>query len=309
LRNDVFVSCLVYIDIERIASAGAILNRASSQLRNSFKNSEVVAIVDTNTATSTRDLGELEPETREHLVVVDLAYHHGLEQAMMAGAQVAVGDFIFEVDAPTSTFQFSLLSELFSFAEREGVDIVGGVPNKGLRRSSRSFYRLVRYLGISHHSFSTELVRIVSRRALNRALSDRRKLRYRKLLYASTGFEYRQLVLPGLPTPERANTRRRIGFAVDLLAGGSKVGSTTAAVMAILFLLVSLGIGIYALAIKIIGLPVVPGWTTIMAFLSIGFAGIFSVLAIIARMISVALAELFTTAPFAVREVFRAHGP
>jgi glycosyltransferase involved in cell wall biosynthesis len=308
VNSEVFVSCLVYIDASTLSASGDILNRASSELSGSFTSFEIVAVVDTDYATSTGELGRLEPETRDRLVIVDLAYHHGIEQAMMAAAQVAVGDFIIEVDAPTRIFPFSLLAELVAHAQGEAVDVIGGVPQAGLRRSSRSFYRLIRLLRISHRPLTTETVRVVSRRALNRALADRRKLRYRKLLYLTTGFEYRQLVLPDLPAPPRTSTWRRMALAVDLLAGGSKVGSASAAALSIIFLVVSLGIGAYALVIKIIGLPILPGWTTIMAFLSIGFAGIFAVLSIIARMISIALAELFTNAPFAVREVFRAQG-
>lgn len=290
--HNTFVSCIIYLDAMPDPGLFDFFSRLDVFLTKKFSAHEIILVNDSGRLLTERSLNALDADSRRSIVLLDLAYRHGLERAMLAGADLAVGDFVFEIDYPDPNLPTESLETVFVFAQTQGVDIVGGTSRLYQPTMSRFFYKLVNWLQVAQTPLSTEVVRVVSRRALNRTLAERRNIRYRKLLYSLSGFRYSQVDLGKVRISLPHKKSYRVALGLDLIASSSRFGSSAAAMLAFAFLLISMSLGIYALVVWFIGLPVAEGWTTIMGLLSLGLTGVFAVLSLVARMLSIVLDEV-----------------
>ena len=303
--NSAFVSCVIYINAHLNDALLSFIKRTVAFLDGNFPDYEIILVNDTGCTLTDRTRELMDDESKRNIVLLDLAYRHGLERAMVAGADLAVGDFIIEVDYPEPNMAPECLGQLLEHAQNDGADIVGGVSRKFQPRTSTLFYGFLARLHVTQSRLATEVMRLVSRRALNRTLADRRSIRYRKLLYSLSGFRYTQIDLGNLNVSLPHKTSYRVGLGLDLIASSSRFGSSAAALLAMVFLVISMAVGVYAFVVWLIGAPVAEGWTTLMGLLSIGLTGIFAVLSLIARMLSIVLAEVQNAEPYKIREVVR----
>lgn len=92
---------------------------------------------------------------------------------------------------------------------------------------------------------------------------------------------------------------------LEVVVAYSHVGSNISVLLAVLFLLASVFLGLYALVLYVTVSGIVAGWTTTMLFLSLGFSGTFIVLALQERYISSLLFEIKERPPYTVRSVER----
>jgi dolichol-phosphate mannosyltransferase len=305
LANKAFVSCIIYVDACLDDAMLDFIERTDTYLRSNFSTHELILVNDSGRTITDGVLELIDDENEQNIVLLDLACRHGLERAMLAGSDLAIGDFIFEVDYPEPNLPPECLGTMFNYAQEHGADIVGGTSRQFQPVMSTLFYKTLARLQMSEDPFATEVLRLVSRRALNRALNDRRNIRYRKLLYSSSGFRSDRVDLGDvrISVPHRQSYRLALGL--DVISASSRFGSSTAALLAMVFLAVSLAVGVYAFIVWLIGMPVAEGWTTLMGLLSIGLTGIFAVLSLIARMLSILLDEVQNAEPYKVREVVR----
>ncbi|MGL6167976.1 MAG: glycosyltransferase, partial [Fusobacteriaceae bacterium] len=136
-------------------------------LKNNFEAYEFVFVND-NSNDSTKDkLKEISDSLTGNVVVVDLAYDHGLEVAMLAGVDFAIGDFIFEFDTIVSNYDFEEVLKIYN-KSLEGFDIVAATPKGVQNKSSQIFYKILNSVSFRKMELTTEVFRVVSRRALNR---------------------------------------------------------------------------------------------------------------------------------------------
>ena len=119
-----------------------------------------------------------------------------------------------------------------------------------------------------------------------------RTIPYRKALYANCGLkmkvlEYEPLQAGTYHHDKKARQSRR-GIAMDSLLLFTDVGYRIAAGMAGLMAAVMAFCAVYALVIYLEGVAIV-GWTTTMLFLSFAFFGLFIILAIVIKYLSLLL--------------------
>lgn len=302
--NNAFVSCLVYVGRPMFQVLCELFASLNGYLGNNFTGHEIIVVNDTGKHVKTQEL-PLPEAVRCNMILLELSYHHGNERAMMAAAELAVGDYIFEIDYPTPGFPVEILATLFGYAQEHGADIVGGAATEQSPISSRLFYRLARLIGVIEAPMVTEPVRLVSRRALNRTLRERRNTRFRKILYKLSGFRYDHIAIPVPTIAQQDRFLYRLSLAADVVASTSRISSSLAAFLSLVFGIVSLVIGLYGFMVWLLGWPVVPGWTTIIGFLSFGFAGAFFILAMLARMLFIVLNEVQNTEPYVIQGIVR----
>ena len=106
------------------------------------------------------------------LTVVNMSLRQGVEKAMNAGLDAAIGDFVFEFDRPAMGYDPDLIWQAYQKA-LTGFDVVTVCPSRQ-RLTSRAFYRVFNKFSNSPYKLSTDAFRLVSRRAVNRvkAISD-----------------------------------------------------------------------------------------------------------------------------------------
>lgn len=288
-----FISAVVYIHNSE-KSVGNFLTNIDDLLNRHFETYEFVLINDASEDKSLNVVKELSDSINGNVTVIDLAYMHGIEIAMLAGEEYAIGDYVIEFDSTVIDYDLELVSELYENSIK-GYDIVAASPNSSTKYSSRLFYKYLNKISKRKMSLKTETFRIVSRRALNRVLRSKEKLRYRKALYHYSGFNTMTVDYDCLFAHNHRDNmglREKMNLAVDVLIGFSNIGTRLPLNISILFAFVSIITIVYTIYSYFTVENIQAGWTTTMMFMSISFTGLFFVLAVILKYINVLLYEL-----------------
>lgn len=268
-----------------------------------FDRHELV-VVDNCGGTDPAVLSPLQSELRGTLVHMVLSRRHDTERAMLAGLSRAMGDFVFEVSLAETDWPLDLLVSLFETCAN-GIDVVDASshePSWARRRFFRSLNRFS-YLDIPDDPVS---VRVVSRRALNATLDMREKVRYRRALYAATGFPHATVRYEGVG--DRRGKRdtawfQQVGKGFDVMISFSEFGLRLANLAALVFATVAAIALVYTLAVFVLQRDVVAGWTTLMLLASFGFAGLFVVLSLMGEYLARILIEVRQRPPYHLQSV------
>jgi polyisoprenyl-phosphate glycosyltransferase len=296
----VFASFVVVSDGD--AGLPDFVRRIDRLLAARFDRHEIV-VVDNRGEDGAAGLTAMGEELSGTLVHMVLARSHDPERAMLAGLSRAMGDFVFESSCVDVDWQPELLVEMFETCAG-GVDIVDGSshdPSWARRRFFRSLNRFS-YLDIPDAPTS---IRVVSRRALNAMLDMREKVRYRRALYAATGFPHANIRYEptGASGPPDIGWLPRIGKGFDVMVSFSDFGLRLANLAALFFAAVALGALVYTLAVFALERDVVAGWTTLMLLASFGLAGVFIVLSLLGEYLARILVEVRQRPPYHLRSV------
>src|SRR5699024_8609507 len=119
-----FVSAVIYVykAEDRIEE---FLRTVIRTFEKHFENSEIICVDDCSTDKSIdiiKKIGQ-EPSTFTNITIVNLSYYHGLERAMNAGVELAIGDFVFEFDSTILDFDPEEIMTVY-WHSLKGYDIV-----------------------------------------------------------------------------------------------------------------------------------------------------------------------------------------
>ncbi len=296
-----FISVIVYVN-DSPTIIDFFIQRLTTQLSEKFENYEII-IVDDRGIHGIEEVIERGAVTvGGKIVLVQMAYEHGRETALLAGVELSMGDFVYEIETISEDYPLEILYELFVKA-LEGSDIVAAIPERGsIPIASRLFYSLMKRASHLKLDLSTERIRLVSRRAVNAILKSREKVRYRKVLYKYLGFNYATITYK----PKKilkSQRKNKMNLAVEVFLTFSDLGVKISFVAALLFFIVSVGLGAYSLVAYVTFEFVVTGWTTIMLFLSFGFSGLFLILGLMGKYMNMILVEVKNRPLYATRSI------
>jgi glycosyltransferase involved in cell wall biosynthesis len=188
-----FVSFAVYIGDEDRSLILPFLRTFTSYVKQTFANYEILLVND-SIGEQTQSLLEREASNlNSHLIILDLAYRHGIEHGMIAGLERAMGDYVFEIDSVHWNYPYTLLEGMLK-QTKSGYDIVCALSKeKSLLRSFSDM--LVNRLIHFPKNLPSGAVKVISRRAINHILSfiERKKINkilFRNSLYALTGYPF-----------------------------------------------------------------------------------------------------------------------
>lgn len=288
-----FISVVTYLknnenDIQEF------LIKIDNLLKDRFEAYEFVLVDDASGDRTKQKIKEVSDSINGNIVVIDLAFNHGIETAMLAGTDFAIGDFVYEFDSPVINYEISDILRIY-YKSLEGFDIVAASPNIPLENSSKLFYNYLNKVSSRKMELTTETFRIVSRRALNRIFKNKEKLRYRKALYHYSGFNtfiYTYDVINEKRITKNIPLREKINLATDVLVNFSDIGIRIAMNISFFFLLITLFTLCYTIYSYFTVKDIQAGWTTMMLFSSISFSGIFFILAILAKYMTVTINEV-----------------
>lgn len=290
-----FVSAVIYVHnaedrIERF------LDMVVEVMERNFEHSEIICVNDSSEDGSLSIIRKVSKAAEKTSIsVVNMSYYHGLELAMDAGMDLAIGDFVFEFDNTVADFNSSVIMEIYRHSLK-GYDIVSASPNRKERLSSRLFYRIFAKFAVVSYRMNTESFRVLSRRVINRVSSMNKTAPYRKALYANCGLKTDciryEVTGEWSKARDRKEQRYRMDLAADALILFTEVGYRFSMTMTVVMMLMSIFMTVYSLVTYFVIHPV-EGWTTTILFLSVAFFGLFGILTIIVKYLQLLVDMVF----------------
>lgn len=290
-----FISAVVYVtsDDEKTMKFFGELNAC---LDEHFKQYEIIAVTNHDVKGNLDRLRQWAAEISKPVTLVDLSLHQPHEQCMNAGLDISIGDYVYEFDAPSSDYPMEMIWEAYQTAMK-GNDIVTACPSKE-RLFSKFFYYIFNSYSNSSYRLRSDVFRLVSRRALNRAHAINQNLPYRKATYASCGLKMAEIEVPGISEKKR----HQMELAVDSLVLYTDFGyKFSIGLTAAMFLLAVLEL-VYTVAIWGTGTPI-SGWTTTMFVLTVGLAGLFAILALVMKYLTLLVKLVFKKQNYMVENI------
>ena len=303
-KEESFVSAIVYLHNDE-ALAGPFLTRLAALLRDSFRSCEILC-VDDGSADGTREaLRQAAAEIEGCMVtIVKLNSCQGYEAAMNAGMDLAIGDYLFEFDSPVMDYDPALILELYR-KTGEGYDIVSASNSRYKRASSRLFYRLFNKHAGLQYDIGSESFRVVSRRAVNKVYSMGRSVRYRKAFYANCGLK--RCCVPYEGDPALLDSRRmdrghRADTAATSLILFTDVAYKISIGISIFMMCATVFMAVYALTV-FVARRAIEGFITTMLVMTGSFFGVFALLAVIIKYLSVIVEMVFEKQDYRVESI------
>ena len=271
-----------------------------------FSQYEIVCVDDGCTDGTMERLREhLAASTRSSMVnIVHMSFFHGLESAMNAGRDIAIGDFIYEFDSIAVDYDPSLLMSAYQKL-LQGNDIVSAGSGERLQLTSHLFYKVYNATNRGKGKIGPETFRIVSRRAINRIKAMGQYIPYRKAVYANCGLKMETITYKpvGSTKGKRQQTGERMSLAMDSFIYFTNVMERISALISGAFLLLTVGMGVYILRDLLGNRTIVEGWISTVGFLALGFFGVFALLTIILKYLSVMLNLIFRQQRYLISDV------
>ena len=222
-----FASAVIYVHNAQ-SRLEEFLKMIITTMEANFEHSEIICVNDFSEDNSLELIKKAsESAVSTTVSVVNMSHFHGLELAMNAGIDLAIGDFVFEFDNTYCDFDASVIMQIYRHA-LEGYDIVSASADRKEKLTSRIFYHFfARYTQLSYR-MSTESFRVLSRRALNRIASMNNMIPYRKAVYTNCGLKMDNIrykvVKSVLPSTDRKEKDFRVRLAVDSMLLFTEVG-------------------------------------------------------------------------------------
>ena len=216
-----FVSCVLYLHNDE-KNIREFLTSVCGTMEQNFEKYEVVCVNDCCTDDTIEEIHRfLEESSANHVVsLINLSFYQGVEMAMNAGRDLAVGDFLFEFDKCRLDFEPSLIMEVYRKA-LEGYDVVAAAPKYDVAFTSRLFYAVYNLGSRNTHKLRQERFRIISRRAVNRVNQMNAYIPYRKAMYMNCGLRAETIVYDNKEMARGARNREeknnRSSLALDTL--------------------------------------------------------------------------------------------
>lgn len=293
-KEQKFVSIVIHVK-ESTSELVSFIGQLEKIFPARFENYDYIIVNNTGNA---EIIDAIKEEVRSKIQApihfIHLSWTHNIEDAMRAGIDLSVGDFIFEFDTLTIDFELDLIMQAYTECI-SGFDVVSAVSDTASLLTSKIFYRTFSRFS-NNISLSTESFRVVSRRMINKVAKSREAFRYRKLFYHNSGMQTKRLIYR--PTHTRQSKKdfsfsEKFSLAGNILVYYSNIGTKVSLMLSLLFFLVSILGGIYALiSFVVLKGHIQAGWTTTMLFLSVSFTGIFGILAVISKYMEVLLKEI-----------------
>ena len=238
--------------------------------------------------------------------VVHMSFFQGLESAMNAGRDIAIGDFVYEFDDIFVDYEPEVIMEVYRRL-LEGNDIVAASSRGKLWFTSRVFYALYNKTSKGNEKIGPETFRLVSRRAINRIKSMGQYIPYRKAVYMNCGLKASTIYYDSRDVNVRIKNKtvvaERTSLALDSFIYFTNVLERISAIICGLFLIFTVGMGFYLVLNIFNSTKPVEGWLSTMGFLALGFFGVFALLTIILKYLSVLLNLIFRHQRYLVSDI------
>ncbi|MDE7205494.1 MAG: glycosyltransferase [Lachnospiraceae bacterium] len=304
------MSAVLYIHNDE-AQIGNFLQMLANVLEDHFEHSEIICVNDCSQDNSVEIVRKISRGLRDTTVtVLNMSYFHGVEIAMNAGMDLAIGDFVLEFDACVPDFEPMEIMEAYR-KTLKGYDIVSASPDQKQRFTSSIFYKVFNQFTDYSYQLGTERFRVLSRRVINRISSMNKSVPYRKAVYANCGLKTAniryQVTGAQVAKDDRSERKYRTKLAVNSLILFTELGYQFAVTMTVLMMLVAVAVAVYSTVVYLFSTPVA-GWTTTIFFMSFAFFGLFGILTIIIKYLQILVDLVFRRKKYSFESIEKMGG-
>ncbi len=299
-----FASAIVYVnDNEKIIAD--FLCELYSFMDNTFEKFEIVCVNDASSDNSSEIIKNTAKTIGPgKITLLNMSYFHGTEQAMNAGTDLCIGDFVFEFDSCIKDYNSSLIKDIYNRC-LEGYDIVCALPS-GKRVTSDLFYKLYNYSSNNQYDIASETFRVLSRRAINRIHSISSSVPYRKAVYANCGLKVDYINYTGKAKKyskfSKKQKQNRRTTALDIMILYTNIAYKLSLIMTLIMMISTLIAAIYTVTVFVLGQPI-SGYTTTMLVIAGCFFGVFAILAIVLKYLSLIVELMFKKQHYVVESI------
>lgn len=300
-----FISAVIYLhNCEK--QIGEFIKNVADVLDNNFEKYEIICVNDYSTDNTLAEVKRISNSIKGSLSVINMSFYQGLELAMNAGMDLAIGDFVYEFDSTIMDYSPDLIMKIYR-RSLEGFDIVSVGPETVKRKSSRLFYSVYNRFSKTAYKIRTESFRILSRRAINRVNAMSRTIPYRKAFYANCGLKSDIVIYQNLHIDKKKQTNllkeSRKDTAISTIILFTDVAYQFAIILSLIMMLVTIGTALYTVITFLGHVKPVEGWATTMLFLSFAFFGLFAISAIIIKYLSMILNLIFKQQKYTIESI------
>ncbi len=296
-----FVSAIIYLNNNEKTIADFIVG-LDSVLNANFEKYEIICVNDASGDGSVKAVESVSDKLGNCMLsVVNMSYYQGLELSMNAGLDLSIGDFVFEFDSCLADYSWDTVMKVY-FHSLKGYDIVSAGNGKYHRASSKLFYTIFNRSANLQYNLESDAFRIISRRAINRVHAMSKTIPYRKALYANCGLKSAVLHYDPISSVNIRPAGDRSSTAASALILFTDVAYKFSVAMTLLMMLATLGVGIYTIVIFALKQPVA-GFTTIMLVMTGSFFGVFAILAIVTKYLSILVDLVFKRQQYIIESV------
>ncbi|MDL2325301.1 glycosyltransferase, partial [Ruminococcaceae bacterium OttesenSCG-928-A16] len=282
--------------------AAPFLGMLTGALAARFEHYELVFVEDSSSDGTEQEVREFLQNMPQAppVTMIHMSLKQGLELAMNAGLDMAIGDFVYEFDTMQTPYPAELVAQAYDTC-LAGNDIVSVSPTRNRSMAASLFYKLFNSNSQSKYQLHTNVFRLLSRRAINRVNSLSATMPYRKAAYAASGLKMHTLTFSGTATPLQEELR--FSRAVDSLALYTGVGYRIALAVSGVMLLLMVASLVYIVVFYLAGGQPIQGWTTTMLLLTGGFFGVFLLLAFVLKYLSLLVDLIFKKQRYLIESV------
>jgi len=304
LKDQTFISAVVYLHNNSRLALNNFVSKLYSFLDERFYNFEIILVNDGSSHDVSAFLKqELKELSEKQISIINLTYKCGLEIAIQVGVDFTIGDLVFEIDNIDNISDIMNLERLYK-KSLEGFDIVSLQPIKNRNTSSSLFYAILNNSFKNNINFKSQVAHILTRRAINSISKIKDKTRYRKILHHYSGYtkavvEYN----PDKKISSEAKFKEKLKMSTDLIFLFTNIGHKFNSLLVIIFLGISMFLGVYTMYQFFFNKSLIEGWTSVMLFLAFGFSGVFLVLLIINKYFSLLFKEIRTHPSFLIKNI------
>lgn len=300
-----FISAVVYVHNNE-KEIGNFLEKINEKLNSNFEKYEIICVNDSSIDDSVKEIKKVADNINGTIVsIINMSYYQGIELSMNAGVDLAIGDFVYEFDNINIDYDLDTIIKVYQ-ESLKGFDIVSAKANKKERLTSRIFYKLYNKNSNSMYQIHTESFRIISRRAINRVKAMNKTIPYRKAIYANCGLKLNVIKYDVVKDFNNKLNKEikdtRIGLAIDSIILFTDVSYKVAIFMSLFMMIVAIITGIYTIVVFLCGQPIA-GWTTTMLLLSFAFFGIFAILTIMIKYLSILIDLIFKKQKYLIESI------
>ena len=292
-----FISAVIYMNTaDSEQGLKDFAEKFTAYLTDRYVKFELIFVDDDSKESYQEAIRDLKKEHKDAMItLLHMSGRQGMEKSMNAGRDMAIGDFVYEFDECVYNFTGEQLDLVYNTCLKDS-DIVNCSDEKKNSAGSNVFYTLYNRYSDTEHKLESDNFRILSRRGINRIQSLNRAIPYRKALYANCGLKVTNLsykpVYDSDYSHDKAEKKERRELAANSLILFTQVGYKASFLLSTAMAMVMVFTAIYALVMYINDIAI-EGWTTTMLFLSFAFFGLFIILTIVIKYLSLLLELTF----------------
>lgn len=186
------------------------------------------------------NLSELNERIKGNVILVRLSYSHNIESAIMAGVDISIGDYIYEIDRDSNPSTYESIENMYIELTKQKCDIAFLRP-KNIGLMNRLIMKILNRKGNGNIVLGKNLVRLVTRRSLNAVDIQYERDNTRNLMFQQCGLKNTNIYCKTKSKQIDSNFNKELSYLVRF----KNLGCKAAYFLGCIYLLIFLGVIIF----------------------------------------------------------------